>query len=334
MSPSISVVMPVYNAGKYLKESIDSILQQSFSDFEFFIIDDASTDDSVEVIKSYKDIRIKLIQKPANTGYTDSLNMAIQLSKGKYIARMDADDISLQQRFLKQFQYLESHKEVLVLGTAYRIIGTGEIVHLPLSYEEAKVVSIMNVAVAHPTVMMRKDIFNKYQLFYNKKYEPAEDYDLWTKVLEIGKIENLPTPLLFYRHHNAQQSSLRYDNLLEAAEDIRLRQLNKLINFNGKCYDLTFAITMLSKQKVFVNGESIKKLYYLISDMIDSNRLNIVYEEVFLFKYLRERWIFHLLKFATPDLKDVCLLRIIQRSVVTRMGLVFNLKYVIKCIRF
>ena len=115
--------MPVYNAGYYLKEAIDSILNQSFSDFEFFIIDDKSTDNSLEIIKSYKDDRIILIEKQSNTGYTDSLNMAIKLSKGKYIARMDADDISSPKRFLKQYEYLESHQDVVLLGTNYEIIG-------------------------------------------------------------------------------------------------------------------------------------------------------------------------------------------------------------------
>ena len=334
MPPSISVVMPVYNAGTFLKESIDSILQQSFEDFEFFIIDDASTDNSAELIRSFTDKRIRFIEKPANTGYTDSLNMAIQLSKGKYIARMDADDISEQQRFLQQFQYMENNPAVLVLGTAYKIIGTDEMVQLPLSYEEAKVVSIMHVPVAHPTVMMRKEIFTRYQFLYNKKYEPAEDYDLWTKVLEIGKIENLQKPLLYYRRHSAQQSILRYETLLQAAVEIRLRQLNKLIIFTGKSYDVLFAIATLSKQAVLVNGDSMQKLVLLLSDMMNANILKKVYDTTLLNSYLRERWLFHLLKFAKPAVKDIRLLRTMQRSAVTRMSPLFCLNYLVKCIWF
>ena len=326
--------MPVYNAGEFLKESIDSILKQSFTDFEFYIIDDASTDNSEGIIKSYIDERIMFIKKLVNTGYTDSLNMAIQLAKGKYIARMDADDISEKQRFQQQFLYMESHPEVLVLGTAYKIIGSNELVELPLGCEEAKVISIMHVPVAHPTVMMRKEVFSRYKLLYNKKFEPAEDYDLWTRVLEIGKIENLPIPLLFYRQHSAQQSFVRYNTLVEAAVEIRQNQLNKLINFTDKPYNVLFAIEVLSKQPISVNGKSIKKMVHLIFDMMEGNKRNKIYDESILFKYLRERWLFFLLKFTKPTVKDICLLNTMQRSTVTSMGLKFYLKYLLKCFRF
>ena len=332
--PAISVIMPVYNAGAFLKESIDSILLQSFTNFEFFIIDDASTDNSVEIIQLYTDKRIRFIQKPVNTGYTDSLNLAIPMAKGGYIARMDADDIALPQRFQQQFQYMEDHPDTLVLGTAYKIIGTDNMIQLPLSCGEAKVVSIMNVPVAHPTVMMRKEIFSEYQFLYNKKYEPAEDYDLWTRVQEIGLIENLPEPLLYYRQHSTQQSVSRYDGLLEAAVEIRLRQLNKLISFQDKPYDILFAIDTLTQQPVLVNGAGMKKLALLIADMMEGNRINKVYDETILAGYLKEQWQFYILKFTEPAFKDISLLYTMRRSAVTRMDSLFNLKYLVKCFRF
>jgi len=334
VSPAISVIMPVYNAGAFLKDAIDSILQQSFTDFEFFIIDDASTDNSVVIIQYYTDKRIQFIQKPTNTGYTDSLNMAVQLAKGKYIARMDADDISLPERFKQQFQYMEEHPHTLLLGSAYKIIGTGTIIQLPLSCKEANVVSIMHSPVAHPTVMMRKDIFSEYKLFYNKKYEPAEDFDLWTRVLEIGLLENLPEPLLHYRHHQAQQSFSKYDKVIEVVSEIRLRQLNKLISFEHKPYDISFAIDVLTKQPVLINVESIKKLAQLIADMMEGNTINDTYDETILAGYLKERWLFYISKFANPALKDISLLIIIRRCAVTRMSYIFNLKYLVKCFLF
>src|SRR5688500_18170797 len=196
--PKVSVVMPVYNTARYLRESIESILNQTFSDFEFLIIDDASTDESVAIVRSYSDKRIKLIQKPINTGYTESLNMAIDLAKGKYIARMDSDDLSLNDRFEKQYRYMEQYPEVLVLGGSYQILGTNDIVSLPVTHQEAAVVSLMHVLVAHPTVFIRKQLFDQYNVRYEKKYEPAEDYGLWTKVDDIGRIENMPYVLMFY----------------------------------------------------------------------------------------------------------------------------------------
>ena len=158
--PEVSVVMPVYNAEKYLRDAIESILNQSFRNFEFFIIDDASTDKSVEIIKSFSDNRIFLIQKAVNSGYTDSLNMAIKLAKGKYIARMDADDISLKNRFLMQYQYMESNTSVLVLGTFFNVIGSNIITHsLAVTNNQTKVHLFTRSANLPPNRIYKKKYF-------------------------------------------------------------------------------------------------------------------------------------------------------------------------------
>src|ERR1035437_9636183 len=192
-SPVISVLMPVYNAEPYLKEAIESVLNQSFRDFELLLIDDASTDKSVEIIKSYHDNRIVLLQKPINSGYNDSLNMAIPFAKGEYIARMDADDLSLDNRFLKQYNYMEQHPDILVLGTMLKVIGADfSNKYHPITYDQVKLFSLMGSPVAHPTVFIRRSVFDTYNLKYDRNFEPAEDYDLWSRILEIGKIENLP----------------------------------------------------------------------------------------------------------------------------------------------
>ncbi|HEY4799706.1 MAG TPA: glycosyltransferase family 2 protein, partial [Bacteroidia bacterium] len=140
--PAISVLMPVYNAEKYLCEAIDSILQQTFTDFEFLIIDDGSTDKSVDIIRSYSDKRIVLTTKPCNTGLIDTLNMGIQLARGKYIARMDADDISVAGRLKSQYQYMENNPDVLVVGSLYQCIGTDIVYDMPISCSQVKVYSM------------------------------------------------------------------------------------------------------------------------------------------------------------------------------------------------
>ena len=169
--PLVTVIMPVYNAAAFLRESIDSILNQTFKDFEFFIIDDASTDESLRIINEYSDNRISVLQKEINTGYTDSLNMAIACAKGKFIARMDADDIAMPDRFTKQLEALELNPALLVCGTAYKMMGKDVVISLPADKEEAKIIALMNVPVGHPTVMMRAEIFSQHGLLYNKKYE-------------------------------------------------------------------------------------------------------------------------------------------------------------------
>ncbi|MEO8413526.1 MAG: glycosyltransferase [Ginsengibacter sp.] len=325
--PIVSVIMPVYNAGPFLKEAIDSILQQSFTNFEFFIIDDASTDNSVSIINTYTDKRIQFIQKAKNTGYTDSLNMAIKSSKGKYIARMDADDISYKDRFQRQYQYMEQHSDVMVLGAFYKIIGTDKVINLPLTCNEAKVVAIMHVPIAHPTAFIRSKVFKEYGLAYDKRYEPAEDYDLWTKVLEIGSIENLPDVLLRYRRHSLQQSIIRYNILIDAAVEIRLRQLHKLITFENKPYDILSAIEILTKKNGLVTTLLLKKIVSLLSDMYKSNQRKKIYDEVTLNKYLREVWLFYIFKFNKPVVKDISLLYVTNLCKITRMNSIFYLRF-------
>lgn len=210
--PNISVVMSVYNGEKYLREAINSILEQSYADFEFIIIDDCSTDNSLDIIKSYKDNRIRLIRNKANLRLPASLNMGIRLANGKYIARMDADDISLPDRFLKQVNYLESHPEVVALGGSFQAIdGNGRNLykHHALIEEKLDRYYLIPSPLAHPTVMMRREIIVNNNLFYDVKYSSAQDYDLWLRIRKYFKIANLPEVLLKYRIHKKSISSVR-----------------------------------------------------------------------------------------------------------------------------
>jgi glycosyltransferase involved in cell wall biosynthesis len=229
-TPTISVLMPVYNTEKYLNEAIDSILGQSFSDFELIIIDDASTDNSINIINSYQDERIIFIQKEKNTGYTDSLNMGIQMAKGKYIARMDSDDISLPLRFEKQVVFLENNPEVILCGTQIRIIDTDNTSKLPIKNDLLKVKMIDKTQFYHPTIMLRKSLLDKENINYDKGKEPAEDYDLWSRLMFLGDIVNLSEVLLEYRVHHEQTSIVRRNIQLEKSNDIRNQTLKKIYN--------------------------------------------------------------------------------------------------------
>lgn len=207
--PHVSVLMPVYNCETYICEAIESILNQSFSNFECIIIDDKSTDETVKLIQSYQDHRIQLIQKPKNTGLTDSLNLGLKIAKGKFIARMDGDDISLPQRFEKQVSFLELNHEYVLCGSNYTIMGSNMLVKLPQNHENIKVALLQKCLVAHPTVMMRKELLDKFELCYDATKEPAEDYDFWVRMIGKGKFHNLQESLLQYRVHNEQVSQQR-----------------------------------------------------------------------------------------------------------------------------
>ena len=208
-TPKVSVLLPVYNCELYVQAAVRSIINQSYTDFEFLIIDDASTDATVSIIKSIDDSRIQLIEKPLNSGYTNSLNYGLQLAKGKYIARMDGDDISYPERFAKQIAYLEAHPEVIVCGTTYKIIGNDKLIMVPENHEAIKIGLLWGNCISHPSVMIRKKVLDDLIIIYDSSKEPAEDYDMWVRLLSIGKLHNLQEILLEYRLYSNQVSRKR-----------------------------------------------------------------------------------------------------------------------------
>lgn len=203
-NPAISVVMSVYNSEKYLAEAIESILNQTFTDFEFIIINDGSTDSSLAIIESYmaKDERVVLISRE-NKGLPASLNEGIAIAKGKYIARMDADDISLPERFQKQYDFMESNPKVGVCGTkAYlfkEIPSKKHIIGHPVDHQSLIVRLLFSVCFIHPTVLMRKRVLDKVDYIYNTSFKNSQDYELWARLMDKTQFYNLQEPLLYYR---------------------------------------------------------------------------------------------------------------------------------------
>ena len=203
----ISVLLPVYNAENFIKDCIDSILAQTYSNFELIIIDDCSNDSSVDIIRSYTDKRIKLILKPRNTGYTESLNQGLTIARGFFIARMDADDVSMPNRFELQVNFLRKNPLVAICGTDAHVIGANFKFNFPESYEAIKINLLFGSSLIHPTIMGRGDILKRYR--YDSSLEPAEDYDLFTRIALNYPLMNLPESLLNYRVHNSQTSNVR-----------------------------------------------------------------------------------------------------------------------------
>lgn len=236
-TPKISVIMPVYNTAKYLNEAINSILNQSFTDFEFIIIDDCSTDGSLEIIKSYKDERIILIQNEINKGYVFGLNYAISIAKGKYIARMDSDDISIHKRLKTQWDILESDKEMILCGSNIQIVNSSNVVKFPETHKEIKKELLLNNIIAHPSVMIKKaSLFFRAEP-YVAKFMPAEDYELWTCLIFQGKFYNIQTPLLEYRKHENQisnsKSRIQHLNFCTIKRSYLLRYCYEMIGLDS-----------------------------------------------------------------------------------------------------
>ncbi|MDQ1339378.1 MAG: hypothetical protein QG567_530 [Campylobacterota bacterium] len=196
-SPLVSVVMSVYNGGDCVGSAIESILRQSYKNFEFIVVNDGSNDESLEILKEYakKDSRIIIINQE-NIGLTKSLNKAIKSAKGKYIARQDADDISLQDRLQKQVEFLETNEGVVLLGTnQYEVFGDKEAIGRYYDDKEInKIVYIYN-PFAHTSAMFRGDVFIKIGM-YDENYKTSQDFEAWMRMAKEGKIAMLKEPLV------------------------------------------------------------------------------------------------------------------------------------------
>ena len=206
MNSKVTVLMPVYNGERYLRQAMDSILSQTFRDFEFLIIDDGCTDKSVEIINSYADPRICLVHNETNLGLTAVFNRGLDLARGEYIARMDCDDISLPSRLEIQVNFMESYPEVGLCGTwtiTDNIVGK-----YPKTHQECLTYKFFNSPFAHPTVMLRRNLVEKHNLKYSHEYPICDDFELWRRCMQVTKVENICIPLLYYRKHDGNISSI------------------------------------------------------------------------------------------------------------------------------
>lgn len=211
--PQISVIMPVFNGEKHLNEAVDSILDQTFKDFEFIIINDGSVDNTSKILDSYSDGRIRLVQRE-NRGFAYSLNEAIQLAEGKYIARMDADDVALENRLRLQYEFMESHSGVDILGGQADIIDEygrliGEM-RKPASWPNISEYIKYACPLCHPTYFVREHVYDIIKGYRN--IPPVEDYDFLFRAFEKGCVmRNLPEKILKYRKTN---NSMTANNFL------------------------------------------------------------------------------------------------------------------------
>lgn len=206
MNPRVSILMPVYNTALYLHEAMDSMLAQTFTDFELIVLDDCSPDDAEAILDTYTDSRIVRYKGEKNAGLSNVLNVGIGMARGKYIARMDSDDVSLPNRLQVQVDYLETHPEVDLVSVGMQLFGAREDVWIrEKNPEKVKINALFHSPVLHASSVWRKDSFEKQGLRFRQERVPAEDYDLWTRALLKGlKLVNLPEVLYKYRMHPSQ----------------------------------------------------------------------------------------------------------------------------------
>ena len=273
----VSVVLPEYNAELYLKDAIDSVLAQTFSDFELIILNDGSVDKTEEIILSYNDSRIVYVRNEKNLGLIGTLNKGMALARGKYIARMDADDISFPQRFAKQVKFLEENQEYVICGTsAYRFhedISDKKAFNPPLTDENIRVRLFFNSGFIHPSVMFRANVIKDNHLSFSEDYKYAEDYFFWMDLLKFGKGFNLKEKLLYYRVVATSQTAIGNSNVEKRKEilgSIHKRYfLDYQIPLDSKEIELNFYLTNITRMRV-----------------LDLQQFNLVYINTFLCKII------------------------------------------------
>ena len=252
-TPRVSVLMAVYNTPvDFLKKSIESILTQTFYDFEFIIIDDGSTQKDIKnTILSYNDKRIRYFYQK-NIGLPGALNNGLNKCSGKYIARMDSDDIARPDRLKKQVDFLDNNPDVGIVGSLFQTFGKKRYIS-DHPFNVTVMTLLKGCYIGHPTVMFRKDIFDKYNLRYNLKFKCAQDYELWSRAVRVTKIVNIQEVLLDYRISEINISQKRAEEQNSNAHKVRnsiLLFLSDDKNIQEKLYDIVFP-----KQK-----KSIRKL--------------------------------------------------------------------------
>lgn len=309
-TPVVTVLMPVYNGSEYLNESIRSILQQSFTDFEFIIIDDGSTDDSVSIVSSFKDYRIRLICNDRNLGVSEALNKGLALSSGMYVARMDSDDISYPERLAKQVAFMEENREIGICGTWVEVIGGSEakVYRYPTDSWRIKCNHLFGPALAHPSVIMRREWLERLGNVYNSNFNYAQDYELWVRASEFTRIANIGEILLKYRLHPNQIGQERKDEQNTAADSVRLLQIRNLGIMPTT--DEETIHNSISQWRFEPSRDFVERTELWFCRLLDANRSSSVYPEPFFSSLLYERW-FEVCDFATELgpwlLKKFCL---------------------------
>jgi len=289
--------MPVYNAEKYLRESIDSIVDQTYTDWELVIINDGSTDSTQNIILSYNDDRIKYFENEKNMGVTKTLNKGIGLCKGNYIARFDADDVVHPNRLEAQVKFLDTHPNHIICGTAGVVVNEQDEVLRKLrtiSFDEGiKIKLLFSSPLSHPSVMIRKKILEQNP--YSEDWKYIEDFELWQRIAPLGKFANINKPYLRYRWHQENISVLRESQQVKSRDKIITEQLEKMgISPSAedlKWHHLTFDYEAMSKSNNTIEDHVFDNAELWFNRLNEQNAKLHIYPKDYFIAFLWFRWI-------------------------------------------
>jgi glycosyltransferase involved in cell wall biosynthesis len=272
--PLISVVIPARNAGNFLVESIESILNQTYKNIEIIIINDASTDNTAKILSSFKDKRIRVFKNKVRFGVTKSANLAIVKAKGEFIARMDGDDVSAPKRFEKQVKFLMTHKNVVAVGGQCELINAaGEHIgrkNFPLTNQKIKQMIFSSVPLQQPTLMVNRKLLPNNFIWYDETYTSAEELELLFKLFKFGEVRNLKDYLLKYRIHKGNTS------LKDPRKTFGLTLKTRFLAISKYGYTPTFRGVLITiAEFIVVNSLPESWIYPIYSFVRNPQRLNV-----------------------------------------------------------
>ena len=297
--PLVSIVMPIYNSETYLDEAILSIIHQTYENWELLVINEfGSSEEGKRIINRYASIdsRIRLIQNEVRLGIAESLNEGLRQAKGEYIARMDGDDISLPKRIEKQVEFMEENKNILLCGVQVEVFGSEKWDwKLETDPDQIRADALFYSPCVHPTILFRRDIIDKYNVFYNKDYKASEDYDFFTRVLEHGDIANVDGVLFKYRLYGTNATYVNNNIGFKIYSDVMERQFHILgVDFSRKEVDL------LSVHYSLKGAEGVEVLEKLVE-------LDLLLKKIFYNLYKKDKKISpYLFKTLHRRFKEAC----------------------------
>ena len=324
--PRVSIVMPVYNSAVYLTEAVESILVQTFKDWELIaIIEAESTDDSAEILKSYaeRDDRFTIIENETRLGISSSMNIGLARARGEYIARMDADDISLPSRLERQVRFLEENPDIDLCGVKAQIFGSKSFDwKLETDSEQISANILFYSPCIHPTIMMRTDFLKQHHITYADDYRASEDYDLFAKVCEKGKISNVDQVLFLYRLMNNNATFKNNDTGLVLYKDIMKRQFNRLgLDFSADEMEL---LSPHGSWEGLDNNQILDRFIYLdvlLKKILKANERQKLYSREALLKTLHKRFTESFNKLIWQDLDTKNINEVYKHSIFSGTAL-------------
>ena len=288
--PLVSVLLPAYNAGNFITEAINSIISQTYKNLEIIIINDGSTDDTEEKINNIKDHRIKLFENEVNLGLIQTLNKGIELCNGKYIARMDADDISFPKRIELQVQKLEENSEYGICGTWFETYNGSKLLSTSkynVSNDEIQIHLLYQIHLCHGTAIFRKEVLDYFK--FDKNYVHAEDFELWSRIKTKYKMTNIPEILYRVNRHENNVSVLNSKVQTKNTLRIMSNQLEDILHYEVS-EDLLILYRDFCHANFNLNLNQIIKIGYLINDLANSEyNLNLNNPKAFI-EYLTDKW--------------------------------------------